>query len=253
MKRSVALGLLLLTMLSCAGGSETGNPAVPTLLGLQVLSSNPEAVAVSQGAGGTVIEEAWFSFGPFNFLPEGFCEDMEFDNRSGPTSVVADLAREGTQIELELDSGVYCGAIVALEPITSVFPNAAPEELSDHSVVVKGESPDGVPFILAYPERDELEILSVAGPFAVEASEDALLLVFDVSILMEGVALDTAELSPDGDIRIDAENNEQLLEAFEDNLECALELYGDADSDGMLGDDDMLLASCSEDSEDSED
>jgi len=248
MKRFIAVGLLALTIASCAGGTETGNPAVPTL-GLQVWSSDPKAVAVSQGAGGTVIEEAWVSFGEFIFLGEGECGDMtEFNGEAGPTLATADLAQAGTRIEIELEAGAYCGLVVPLKKMTpdSELPEGAPQELSDHSIVVKGHRSDSVRFTLAYPEQEELELLGDPGPFSTDSSAEGLLLSFDVSIWMEAVDLDRAQLSTDGTVRIDEQHNPSLLEAFEMSVECALGLYRDTNRNWTLDEGEPKLARCAE-------
>ena len=249
MKRFILVGLLALTIASCAGGTETGNPFVSTEIGLQVWSSDPQAVAVSRGAGGTVIEEAWVSFSEFIFLGEGECGDMtEFHTEAGPTLAAADLAQAGTRIEIELEAAVYCGLVVPLEKMTadSELPEGAPQELSDHSIVVKGQRSDSVRFTLAFPEQDELELIGDPGPFSTDFSEEGLLLSFDVSVWMEGVDLDGAQLSMDGTVRIDAQRNASLLEAFETNVECALGLYRDTNRNQTLDEGEPKLARCAE-------
>ncbi len=251
MNRIVGLTVLALQIVCCAGGSETGNPFRPIPIELQVRSTDPQAVAVSQGAGGTVIEQAWFSFGVIEFISDDACSDLdEIAVEVGESLVTADLAEQRTVVEIDIEAGVYCGVIVPLQRRTSELPEDAPTELVDHSVVLVGQTADGVSFTLAHPEQDELEIINqVAGPFDVGPSKDPLLLSFDVAILLKDVDLDSAELGPDGTIRIDERNNRALLDAFEYNLECALALYADTDDDGELDANDRLLATC-EDEED---
>jgi hypothetical protein len=245
MKPYIAVAILALAFLGCAGGTETGNPALSTEIALRVHSTNPGAVAVNQGEGGSVVQQAWVSFGVFDFLRAGECGQMnEFENQAGPSLVVADLAEPSTRISLELEKDTYCGLIVPLEKLTDELPEEAPPELADHSIVVKGERSDGVAFTLAYPEQDELELAGVGGDFDLEADGEGLLLLFDVSVWMDGVDLQGAVGSPGGDIRIDARSNPGLLQAFEINVECALEFYRDGDGDGELDADDPLLATC---------
>lgn len=245
MRPFLAVALLALACFGCAGGTETGNPALSTEIALQVHSTDPGAVAVNQGEGGSVVQQAWVSFGVFDFRRAGECGQMnEFENQAGPTLVVADLAEPSTRIGLELGTDTYCGLIVPLEKMTTELPEGAPPELADHSIVVKGERADGVAFTLAYPEQDELELAGVGGDFDLEADGEGLLLLFDVSVWMDGVDLQNAVFAPGNEIRIDAQNNPGLLEAFELNVECALELYRDGDGDGELDADDPLLATC---------
>lgn len=245
MRPYLAVGLFALAFFGCAGGTETGNPVVSTEIALQVHSTNPGAVAVSEGAGGAVVQQAWVSFGVFDFRPAGECENLsEINTENSPSLVVADLAEPDTRITMELEANTYCGLIVPLEKETAELPAGAPPELADHSIVVRGERADGVPFTLAHPEQDELELDGVGGDFDLTAEGEGLLLLFDVSDWMQGVDLPAAQLSPDNTIRIDARSNPALLQAFEINVECALELYRDSDADAVLDDDEPLLADC---------
>ena len=47
--------------------------------------------------------------------------------------------------------------------------------------------------------------------------------------------------------KIDGDDNRALLDAFELNLECSLELYRDADDDGAVSSADPRLAHCAAD------
>ncbi len=238
-------GLLAVTVCGCAGGTETGNPALSTPIALQVYSTDPSRVSVGPGEGGSVVQRAWISFGAFDFRGVGECEQIEeLDLPPGPSLLVADLADPDTRIELELDADTYCGLVVRLEKTTRELPDGAPALLADHSIVVEGERGDGVGFTLAYPEQDELELGGIDGDFDLAADGEGLLLFFDVSVWMDGVDLESAALSPEGSIRIDAMSNPVLLEAFEANVECALELYRDGDGDGALDPGEPQLAAC---------
>jgi hypothetical protein len=251
MNRIVGLFLIVVYVICCAGGTETGNPFRPIPIELQVRSTDPQTVAISQGTGGTVIEQAWFAIGVISFIREGQCSEFaEIDYPVGESLVTADFTDEKTVVEIDIESGSYCGVIVTLQKRTTELPDGAPPELGDHSVVLVGQRADGVSFILAHPEQDELEIINqVSGPFSVGPSEDPLSLSFDMAILLKDVNLDAAELDPDGTIHIDEQSNRELLDGFEYNLECALTLYTDADDNGELDTNDTLLATC-EDEED---
>ncbi len=245
MKWLPAVYFLALALGGCAGGTETGNPAVSTPIALQVYSTDPATVSVGPGEGGSVVRQAWVAFGVFDFRGVGECAGInELNLPPGPSLLVADLADPGTRIELELEADTYCGLVVPLEKITAELPDGAPAELADHSIVIQGQRADGVGFTLAYPEQDELELAGIAGDFDLAADGEGLLLFFDVSVWMNGVDLQAAALSPDGSIRIDATSNPALLEAFELNVECALELYRDPDGDGALDPGEPQLAAC---------
>jgi hypothetical protein len=140
MNRIVGLTLLALQVVCCVGGSETGNPFRPIPIELQVRSTDPQAVAISQGAGGTVIEQAWFSIGVIAFISDDACSDLdEINYEVGESLVTADLADQGTVVETDIEAGEYCGVVVPLQRRTSQLPQGAPTELADHSVVLIGE------------------------------------------------------------------------------------------------------------------
>jgi hypothetical protein len=241
---------VLLALCACAdGGSETGNPALPMRIGLNARSSDPEAVAISTGTAGTVIAEAWVAFGEFAFLQGEQCASLGDYDVTGPTLDVVDLSRSDARITVEVSPASYCGLVVPLHTATpsAELPDGAPDELAGHSIVLRGERADGTAFVLTHPEQDEIELASEDDAFEVAAEGARLLLSFDAAIWMQGVDLDLAELGADDVIRIDGTNNRALLDAFERNLECSLELYEDSDDDGAVGASDPLLARCAPD------
>jgi hypothetical protein len=124
------------------------------------------------------------------------------------------------------------------------LPQGAPSELADHGIVVRGRLDDGTRFLIAHPEQDELELASSDDVF--EADQD-LLLSFDVARWLDGIAIAGATRESDGSVRIDEDHNRALLDAFEANVECSLELYRDADGDGSKSKGDPLLAKCAAD------
>jgi hypothetical protein len=240
---SCALALLA----ACAGGSETGNPAVPTSIGLGVRSSDQAIVTLSSDGPGTVIHEAWVALGEVAFLGPDECARFGDLDVTGATLIAADLARAGVQITLEVTAQRYCGLVVPLQMRTAELPAGAPEDLADHSIVINGARADGTPFVLAHGEQDELELAPSSGEIAIERGGPDLLLAFEVATWMRSVDLDGATVGGDGVIRIDAARNAALLDAFEINLECSLELYADVDANGVVAGGDLLLASCSPD------
>jgi hypothetical protein len=230
---------------SCAGGSETGNPAVPTQFGLSVRSSDPTAVAVSTGAQSTVIDEAWVALGQLMFLQDGDCGLLDSYPHIGPTLIAADLASPDLSIAVDVNPTAYCGMVVPLENKTRELTGAEPPELRDHSIVLRGHRSDGVEFTLAYSEQDELELQALAdsGSFDVRESE-GLLLAFDVATWMRAIDLDQAELETDGTILIDEAHNVPLLRLFELNIDCSLELFEDTNHSGRLETGDKPIARC---------
>lgn len=230
-------------LLGCAGGSETGNPAVPAEIGLGLRSSDPTAVAISSAADSTVIDEAWVSLGEIVFLPPGECELLDSYPHREATLIAADLAAPELSIEVEVRPRAYCGMVVTLENDTTDLSGDAPAELADHSIVLRGHRDDGVAFTLAFPEQDELELLATEASFEVRQGR-GLLLAFDVATWMAGVDLYAAELEPDGSIRIDEQSNRPLLLVFEANIDCSLELFEDQNGSGALESGDARIARC---------
>jgi hypothetical protein len=229
----------------CAGGSETGNPVESTPIALSLHSSAPDVVAVSRGARGSAIAAAWVAFGQARFLGEAECARFGDLDVVGDTLLVADLARPGAVLRLPSARGEHCGLLLPLEMDSSELPDDAPDELHAHSVLLVGERADGTPFTLAYPEHDELELAVEDG--ALDPSAQSLLLSFDVATWLQDVDLEAAALEADGSIRIDADHNRALLDRFEVNLACSLELFADEDGDGRRTDGEPRLARCAPD------
>lgn len=230
-------------LLGCAGGSETGNPAMPAEIGLGVRSSDPTAVAISSAAESTVIDEAWVSFGEIAFLAPSECALLDSYPHREATLIAADLALPALSIEVEVKPREYCGMVVTLENNTTDLSGEAPAELADHSIVLRGHRDDGVAFTLAFPEQDELELLATQTAFEVRQGR-GLLLAFDVATWMRGVDLHAAELEPDSSIRIDEQTNRALLFVFEANLDCSLELFEDHNGSGALESGEPRIARC---------
>jgi hypothetical protein len=228
------------------GGSETGNPAVPTSLALSVRSSDPTTIAVRGGAKITVIEHAWVAFGEIRFLSGDECKLLESFPHEKPTQLAADLAAPNVRWALDVREGDYCGAVATLENSTAKLPQGAPEQLADHSIVLTGHLADGTAFTLAYPQADELELQAISTKKPIEVSTDGPLhlLAFDVAEWLAGVDLASAQRATDGSILIDEQHNLSKLEQFEQNLDCSLSLYADTNDDGVLDDADPLLARC---------
>jgi hypothetical protein len=231
-------------LLGCAGGSETGNPALPTPISLGVRSSDVDAIAISQGAQGTLLAQAWVAFGEPVFLDAAQCARFGNINLPNATLKVADLAQPDVRVSIHLHDGTYCGVALPLQNATTVLPDGAPSELLDHSILLRGKRADATPFSLAYPEHDELELAAVSASIHVTADSAPLLLSFDVATWMDGVDLDSGEIDSDGVIRIDAASNPLLLNRFEQNLACSLELYADQNGDAQVDGTDTRLARC---------
>jgi hypothetical protein len=234
---------------ACAGGSETGNPARPTEIALSVHTSDAHAVALASSTGDARIDQAWVAFARFEFFAAGTCKDLgngNGDEHRAPL-IAADLAKPGVKAQIDLAPGKYCGVVVPINQHTAPLPAGAPAELGDHSIVVRGKLADGTPFLIAHPEQDELELGALNDTFTAEPNGASLLFSFDVARWLLGLDLGAAARERDGSIQIDEAHNGALLDAFEANVECALELYRDVDGDGTRSAGDALLARCTKD------
>lgn len=246
-----ALHAAMLTALcswsACAGGSETGNPVLPTEIALSLRSSDPDLIAVSEGAEGSVLAEAWIAFGDVIFLNDEDCARFGEIEAPDTTLVIADLARAGVVISIDTEADGHCGLVVPLPSRNDVLPAGAPDELRGSSIVLRGARADGTPFLLTHTEHEDLELEAIAG--TIQTQERTLLLSFDVATWMRDVDLDGAVVGDDGVIHIDPGENSALLTRFEENMECSLELYADGNGNGAVDAADPLLARCFPDEE----
>ena len=181
--------------------------------------------------------------GPIAFLSDERCADFGEIEIVEPTELAADLAR-GAELALMVAPRDYCGLAVPLNRHTSNLPASAPEQLADHSIVLKGERADGQPFLLLHSEQDTLELAAAQGDIEIGADGRDLVLSFDVAAWLAGIDLDAVEPEDDGVIHIDVDHNRALLDAYEANLECSVELFADEDRDGSAGTDAASLAHC---------
>lgn len=245
LRRAAATAVVCLC--ACAGGTETGNPAVPIEIALGLRSSEPSVIALNAGAAGTVVKQAWVAFGEPVFVDVGGCGSLEDAGEPGATRAVTDLASPDATIDLDVPAKTYCGMWVPLQGETPAdeLPPDAPDELAHHSIVLRGERDDGTPFLLMHAEQDELEIVATKATFDVSELGPTLILAFDVADWMRDIDLDNAELNADGEIVIDPPSNAALHAAFDRQLECSLELYLDEDENGGLDEGtDTLVGRC---------
>lgn len=234
--RAVA-GIILLSY-ACAGGSETGNPAVP--LGLTAWSSDPTQVAIGGGAG-VVVDEVWVSLGGVGFLVGQQCDEDAADDFE-TDAVIVDLVAPQTQITIDATAATYCGVSLPITADNTRLPAGAPASLRDHSLVIGGERADGTPFVIELAEDDELEL---RGPFTIAPTDVGhLLLALDVALLLADVDLAAALVSTDGVVHVDETRNAELLGELADSFECALQLYRDDNRNGVRDTTDMSIAAC---------
>lgn len=229
--------------LGCVGGSETGNPAVPTTLAL-TLHSTDDTVATVHGADGLVVESAWIHISELSFVLAANCAlvDDDEDEVELPGPFLVQLTDTTANIrDLLLGRSDYCGVELDLERAGASVPVGAPDELRRNTLVVNGHTPLGTPFVVVTQEEFELEVTSLTTPFRVDELTNHLLLSFDVARWFETLDLDALTPGDDGVIRVSLTENTATLLLFEANVQAAMELALDANGNGELDDDDAVL------------
>lgn len=215
---------ILMVVAACAP-TETGNPAT---LSLSAHSSDSTVADIGSGTG-LRIDEAWVGLGDIRFARATQCDDVEIETQiDGP--IVSDLAASPLLLEFDGDEASYCELRVRLQRIPAV--SSAPADAVGATLYISGRTSSDTPFVLASRIDPELEIESEGEPFGVLMP---LVLSFDVARWFAGIDVSSGAIV-DGIIRIDDENNDALLEIFEDNVEETLELYDDLDADGRRDD-----------------
>jgi hypothetical protein len=108
-----------------------------------------------------------------------------------------------------------------------------PDDLAMHSVLIVGLH-EGTPLRILSRARPELELRSMGAPLDLSGDDEVWILAFDVARWLEGIDLSSATPTPEGEIRIDADTEPELLQRFDDNLRRSLDLFRDRDGDGAL-------------------
>ncbi len=231
-------GLALLLALGCSvqSGTETGNPPLfaDLQVGLSVRAGAPEVARLPGDLGeGTLVEQAWIAVDRIRLVRGEVCDgpgEREYDLGA----VVADLAAGPEVLELEGEEGRYCRVRIELSPGEGA--PGAPPTLVGRSVVLVGRRGDGVPFTIASRFGGRLDLRGRDGTsFTLNRAKAAVVVAFDVSAWLAGVDLDSAAVEG-GEIVIDDDRNEELLDAFDEAVEAALSLHRDDDGDGRVGD-----------------
>lgn len=238
MRRTLAwLGLLAPLACSVQSGTETGNPPIfaDVQVGLAVRAGDPAIAGLpGEPGGGALVEAAWIAVDRIRFVQGEVCDgpgETEYDLGG----VAADLVADPHLLAFEGREGRYCRVRVELAPGAGA--PGAPSEFADRTVVLAGRRGDGVPFTIASRSDARLDLRGRDGAsFALDDARRAVVIAFDVSAWLAGVRLDDAEVDG-GRIVVDEERNEELLDAFEEAVEAALELHRDDDADGQVDDD----------------
>jgi len=151
---------------------------------------------------------------------------------TGPTVSIeqaVELVGGGSWRSTELSLGDYCGASVRLRGDLG-------EELGEGSVRIAGVGPLGRRFELGSVFEGEIGLSSSEG-FAVDPATDSLLIAFDLAGWLAGVDLAALSPDPDGVVRGSASIGTQL----DSNLQAAVQLLRDANSDGIIDADELIV------------
>jgi len=226
-----ALGRALLA-LACAGlaggcaGTETGNPSFEAELAYDAYSSDVSRVALrSSGAGVepgvTLVDAAWLVLGDVSLTRD--CSAPAADAPVHATGIgEGDHAAQGRVVTaLAVTAGEYCGAHVPL--VRAAQANAAPAELSGHTILIAGVTPDGQSFRVLSGLQGSID-LKGKMPFEIGPGNDTVLVGFDLASWLAAIDWDTA-LVENGMIAIDDAHNTELLGAFEAAVAAGTGLY----------------------------
>lgn len=229
-KRSLSSALLALACagvgMGCVGGTETGNPSFEAELAYDAYSSDVMRVALrSSGAtaepGVTLVDAAWLVLGDVSLTRD--CSAPAADAPVHATGIgEGDHAAQGRVVTaLAVEAGEYCGAHVPL--VRAVQANAAPAELSGHSMLIAGKTPDGRSFRVLSRMQGSID-LKGATPFEIGPSNDSVLVGFDLASWLGAIDWDAAQIEGEV-IAIDEAHNAELLGAFEAAVATGTGLY----------------------------
>lgn len=237
MTRTVLL-LVLVGLVASAGCdvTETGNPPLRAQMALTAHASEPAATAM--------VASAWASFGDLRLVQGEVCDAPGETEIDIPSPGAVDLVTVRPPMEFGAERADYCRVRVPLARARAGIPPDAPAELADHSLVIRGTTPGGTPYLIVSSIEREADVRSRGAPFPLDRARRALVLSFDETQWFAGIDPDSGMPGGDGTIRITEAENRALLDAFEANVESALELYRDTDEDGTLDPEDLaeLLA-----------
>jgi hypothetical protein len=241
MRTRFLIAALALLSVSCASGTETGNPSLTASLSFSAHSSKPDVVAVREGTASVLVSEVWLSLGPVALVEGEDCASGSARFESASLGVGNHAAATPGHTDVGIESGAYCALELDFTP-SRELPDGAPAALSGRSIAIQGELEDGSPFLLVSGFDGKVSVPAVDASFALEDGQAAMLLGFDLATWLAGIDLDGVEREDDGSVLIDDERTPELVTLFEAALSSGLELYRDRDADGRLDADPELIA-----------
>lgn len=222
-------------------GTETGNPTITAEFALNTHSSAPELVSLREGDAPLVATEVWLSLGEIDLREGESCADPEQQFSSLPLGAADHAHPEAAFTDLELPAGDYACMSAAILPVQDNLPDEAPAELEGQSILIRAVFEGTTPVTVVTDVAFEVPILAFAGSYSLESDQAAFFLGFDVAKWLAPLDFENAELESDGSLRVSPTENLSLYEAFLSNVPGGLEIYRDADSDGVLDENAELL------------
>lgn len=217
-------------------GTDVGN-GLTVKLNLQL---TPEVAAKSEAKAlttGVVVEQLWVSTVKYRLTPGTDCTkpDSKIDI---PGPAFADLLGPGfvgSSPTFKTMTGSFCKLQFEFEEADpALLPAAAPPELGDASLFLRGHRVDGVAFTVRSRSKEALRLDAKEGAFVLGADDGALVVGFDIEAAVAALELDTFTTNP---IVFDATTNTPQLKAFEKSIRVSSKLFADDDEDGKLSDD----------------
>lgn len=238
-----AFGWLCVLGLAACVGTETGNPSFDGTLSYNAHSTNPQRVALLEGAPDEiVVDTAWLVLGDVGFVPTDMCDPDAQPQVHAPGLGVGDHApADAPATPLSLAAGSYCGMHLPFVHAATA-PSSAPPELVDHSILIEGTLADGRAFRITSAFEGDLFLAASNVEFDMSAAQPRALVGFDVATWLGDLSWASATSDSDDIVRVDSINNDAILQAFEQSLARGTALYRDLDGSGQITSESEKLA-----------
>lgn len=224
----------------CTGGTETGNPPFTGALSYTGHSSSAD-IGVGPGGGDLArVERAWLDVSGVQVSTSGDCVTDSSQAFTVPALGVGDHAAGRHNFTVfEARPAAFCS--VELRFLRAPSAEGVPAEVAGRSVSLQGELADGTSFTIESVAEPVFRLQAGPGGFVLGPQQNSMLLAFDFAAWLQGLDLEHAS-RVDGQVRVDAQTNPELLQAFESNLAAGVALYRDPEQNGVLEADADLCA-----------
>lgn len=232
----------LIWLAGCAG-TETGNPSFDGTLSYNAYTTNAESVALLEtDADAIVVDTAWLVLGDVGFVGSDGCDPSAQAPVHAHGLGAGDHApAEAAVTALSMEPGRYCGMHLPFVRATTLAAGQ-PSELLDHPILIDGTLADGRAFSLLSAFEGDVFLEATAQDFEMDAMESDVLVGFDVAIWLGALDWASAVAGDNNVVRVDADNNATLLQAFESRIAAGTALYRDMDGGGQITVDSEKLA-----------